>query len=122
MRMLSSYPTGLLLYLLALLAGCAAPQHPAEPLPQRAPAEDVATTESPEGRAPAATLDPCAAFNASQANALSEAEHQARYGCPPCPCACSEGRVVCAPCAACEARPPPPPDTMAPAGDHPRGG
>jgi len=44
--------------------------------------------------------DACAELNARPQ--LSAEEHQRRYGCPPCPCACVHGQIICAPCAACE--------------------
>ena len=47
--------------------------------------------------------DPCAAFDHRQKNALSREEHERQYGCPPCPCVCDNGEIVCAPCMACEA-------------------
>jgi hypothetical protein len=48
-----------------------------------------------------AAADVCAEFNRQQAQALSPEEHMRTFGCPPCPCACVNGRVTCAPCAAC---------------------
>lgn len=50
---------------------------------------------------PAPARDLCEALNRNQSK-LTPEEHMRRYGCPPCPCACNNGQIVCAPCAACE--------------------
>ena len=47
-------------------------------------------------------LGGCEQFEQNQQNALSAKEHEAQFGCPPCPCSCVNGKIVCAPCAACE--------------------
>jgi hypothetical protein len=47
-------------------------------------------------------LDMCEEFNRQEANKLSDSEHLARYGCPPCPCSCMNGQITCAPCVACD--------------------
>ncbi len=44
--------------------------------------------------------DLCAEFNSRPR--LSDDEHMRRYGCPPCPCACVNGQITCAPCVRCE--------------------
>jgi formylmethanofuran dehydrogenase subunit E len=59
------------------------------------------TVEERPPAQPAVATDPCADFNAQQKNRLSDEEHMKQFGCPPCPCACVNGRVTCAPCAAC---------------------
>ncbi|MEK7703542.1 MAG: hypothetical protein AAB426_01175 [Myxococcota bacterium] len=51
---------------------------------------------------PAPAEDVCGEFNRRQSQ-LSADEHMRVYGCPPCPCACHNGQITCAPCAACEA-------------------
>lgn len=43
---------------------------------------------------------PCGDFDARPE--LSPEEHMRRYGCPPCPCVCKNGEIICAPCVACE--------------------
>lgn len=109
---------------LLVLVACATrpPVSPAETAEgdlrsERSPAEDPA---SPDAGLSAVEVPPadsaedrCAAFNREQANRLSDAEHQRIYGCPPCPCACVDGEIRCAPCAHCDPvgppSPPPPP-------------
>ena len=44
--------------------------------------------------------DECAAFNTRQ-DAIDADAHMNTYGCPPCPCACVNGVITCAPCALC---------------------
>ena len=87
--------------LLALAAALAAP-----PAPASAPDAGVrraskrpATQPAPE---PVVAVDACAEFNRSQRQGLSPEAHEQQFGCPPCPCACVNGQVTCAPCAACE--------------------
>ena len=50
---------------------------------------------------PVEVQDPCASYNESQKNRLSDQQHIETYGCPPCPCACINGKITCAPCARC---------------------
>lgn len=52
--------------------------------------------------------DPCDEFNRNQSR-LSFEEHVREFGCPPCPCACINGEIRCAPCIPCEPTPPPRP-------------
>ncbi len=69
----------------------------------------------PDAVVPAPAPDRCEEFNRNQSR-LTALEHERRYGCPPCPCACHNGQITCAPCAACEAfgPPPVPPDQPVP--------
>lgn len=93
------------LFCLLLLAGCASAPPPA---PQPAPPPEPETVVAE----PVELVDPCADFEASR---LDAGEHQRQYGCPPCPCSCVDGEVVCAPCLPCEAYGPgPDPVTIVP--------
>jgi len=42
---------------------------------------------------------PCAEYE--NRTRLSAEAHTERYGCPPCPCSCVNGELLCAPCAVC---------------------
>ncbi len=74
-------------------AACATP---APPQPQSTATAVVTPNDSD---APP-VKDTCAEFNRRQ-NSIDRAEHERRYGCPPCPCACVNGEIRCAPCARC---------------------
>ena len=95
--------------LLTVLLGCAAPQQPSA---LQATGEPDAAVAVPQEPVVTAKEDRCADFNRSRST-LSDAEHQERYGCPPCPCACNDGQIVCAPCAACDPRQAPVPEPTA---------
>ena len=82
--------------------GCAAPAQ-ATTVTREATLPPPPPPPNPEVVPVATAQDACAQFNQAQQNRLSDDEHMKRYGCPPCPCACSNGRIVCAPCARCEA-------------------
>lgn len=101
----------------ALLALAACVAH--EPAAARPAAERADVRPAPVGlvadagpgpaeptRSPRLPDDGCAAFYEEQRTALSPAEHQRLFGCPPCPCACVGGQITCAPCAVCQPSPP----------------
>lgn len=74
----------------------------------------VTTNPDPGPVNEAEPVDICAQFDHDQQNALSAAEHERVYGCPPCPCGCVNGEIVCAPCAVCESFGPPSGPELAP--------
>lgn len=89
--------------LLALtLAACATPRASEDVRPQRADAPADAGVEALQPAAePGPATDACAEFDRQQASRLTPEEHQAQFGCPPCPCACIKGEIRCAPCVPC---------------------
>lgn len=76
-----------------LLLGCAHGTRTVVP-ETRAEATRVDPVESPHPD----PVDPCGLGARPQ---LSAEEHMRIYGCPPCPCACVDGQLRCAPCVAC---------------------
>jgi hypothetical protein len=72
------------------LAACAGPVQQADRAPEQPPVQDEPTPAS----------DVCEQFN--NRPRLSDEEHMRIYGCPPCPCACIDGEIRCAPCAVCQ--------------------
>jgi len=62
----------------------------------------AAPTPPPAPRAEPLGLaaDPCAEFNAREAEAARR--HREPGECPRCPCACAGGEIRCAPCARCD--------------------